>query len=174
MAQRELRNNDVLEEVLKRNADTVYRIAYMRVRNPHDAEDITQDVLVRYIRFKPQFESAEHEKAWFIRSAVNQTKSFFTTAHRRHDVPLDENSTAGAESGDPAEENEVLNAVMALPENMRTVIHLYYYENMSVKEVSQACGKSVSAVKSLLLRGRRVLKEALTGTVSFERDENDV
>ncbi|MBO4452669.1 MAG: RNA polymerase sigma factor [Clostridia bacterium] len=147
----------MLEEVLKRNSDSVYRTAYLRVGNKHDAEDIMQDVFVRYIRKQPVFASAEHEKAWFIRCTVNLTKSFFTSARMRRNVPLDEDIP----TEDSHEETGLIDTVMKLPGNMRTAIHLYYYENMSVKEVSEAMGKSESAVKSLLMRGRETLKRML-------------
>ena len=50
MSQRELRNSDVNEEILQRNFKTVYRIAYLRTGNTHDAEDIMQEVFLRYVK----------------------------------------------------------------------------------------------------------------------------
>ncbi len=158
MPQRELRNNDVTEAVLQRNAATIYRIAYLRTGNTHDAEDIMQDVFVRYIKNAPCFDSTEHEKAWFIRTTVNRTKSFFTSAWMRRTVPLEDDITVY----DEYDENTLLDEVMKLPKDISTAIHLYYYEDMSVKEICDAIGKSESAVKSLLFRGRKLLKISLT------------
>ncbi len=158
MPQRELRNNDVIEAVLQRNAATVYRIAYLRTGNTHDAEDIMQDVFVRYIKNAPCFDSTEHEKAWFIRTTVNRTKSFFTSAWMRRTVPLEDDITVY----DEYDENTLLYEVMKLPKDISTAIHLYYYEDMSVKEICDVMDKSESAVKSLLFRGRKLLKISLT------------
>ena len=162
MSNKLLRNSDKNEEILRRNADTVYRIAYLRTGNTHDAEDIMQEVFLRFVKYSPVFESKDHEKAWFIRATVNRTNSFFTSAWKRRVVPLDET----VKSYDEMNDSEVLEAVMALPKDISTAIHLYYYENMPIKEISEAMGKSESAVKSLLFRGRKLLRISLEDTYS--------
>ena len=85
MASETLRSAD-RDSVLARNAGTVYRLAYLRTGNVHDAEDIMQDVFLRYIRRSPEFESTEHEKAWFIRVTVNRTRSFFASPWKQRVV----------------------------------------------------------------------------------------
>lgn len=162
MSNQLLLNSDKNEEILRRNADTVYRIAYLRTGNTHDAEDIMQEVFLRFVKYSPAFESKDHEKAWFIRATVNRTNSFFTSAWKRRVVPLDET----VKSYDEMNDSEVLEAVMALPKDISTAIHLYYYENMPIKEISEVMGKSESAVKSLLFRGRKLLRISLEDTYS--------
>lgn len=155
--ERALRTNAAIENILKKYADTVYRIAFVRVKNTSDAEDITQEVFVRFIKRDPVFENEEHEKAWFIRVAVNCSKTLLLSPWRTRrsdtekDVPVFD-----------TEKSDVWDAVSSLPEQMRVVIHLFYYENMSVSEISAATGKSVSAVKTALHRSRQKLKEILT------------
>lgn len=155
--ERALRTDAAIENILKKYADTVYRIAFVRVKNSSDAEDITQEVFVRFIKRDPVFKSEEHEKAWFIRVAVNCSKTLLLSPWRTRrsdtekDVPVFD-----------TEKSDVWYAVSSLPEQMRVVIHLFYYENMSVSEISAATGKSVSAVKTALHRSRQKLKEILT------------
>ena len=155
--ERALRTNAAIENILKKYADTVYRIAFVRVKNTSDAEDITQEVFVRFIKRDPVFETEEHERAWFIRVAVNCSKTLLLSPWRTRrsdtekDVPVFD-----------TEKSDVWYAVSSLPEQMRVVIHLFYYENMSVSEISAATGKSVSAVKTALHRSRQKLKEILT------------
>lgn len=155
--ERALRTDAAIENILKKYADTVYRIAFVRVKNTSDAEDITQEVFVRFIKRDPVFENEEHEKAWFIRVAVNCSKTLLLSPWRTRrsdtekDVPVFD-----------TEKSDVWYAVSSLPEQMRVVIHLFYYENMSVSEISAATGKSVSAVKTALHRSRQKLKEILT------------
>ena len=69
---------DDQDAVIRRNKDTVYRLARAGTKNPHDADDVFQEVFLRYLRKKPQFESEEHEKNWFIRVTVNCTHSAMT------------------------------------------------------------------------------------------------
>lgn len=153
-----LRNNDLTETVFKRNYPTVYKIAYLRTGNTHDAEDIMQEVFLRYIKHNPSFESMEHEKAWFIRATINRTNSFFSSAWNRRTVFSEDEPIFYDESSD----SSILEAVMSLPKDMSTAVHLYYYEEMSVKEISEAMKKSESAVKSLLFRARKLLRIELT------------
>ena len=71
------------EEVLERYAATVFAAAYAMVKNKEDAEDIAQEVFISYVKAKPAFESAEHEKAWLLRVTINRCKSFFRSAWQR-------------------------------------------------------------------------------------------
>ncbi len=158
MSESLLRNNDLTETVFKRNYATVYKIAYLRTGNTHDAEDIMQEVFLRYVKHKPIFESDEHEKAWFIRATINRTNSFFSSAWKRRIVMTEDEPIHYDETSD----SSVLEAVMSLPKDMSTAVHLYYYEEMSVKDISDVMKKSESAVKSLLFRARKLLKIELT------------
>ena len=75
------------EEVIERQKAAVYRLAYSRLQNREDAEDVLQEVFLRYIRSAPEFESPEHEHAWFIRVTVNCAKDQFKTYVRRTPRP---------------------------------------------------------------------------------------
>ena len=169
MDQRESRDNVECEKILMRNVDTVYRVAFMRLKNAQDADDVMQEVFLRYIRFLPEFESLEHEKAWFIHAAVNQSKTLVNTAYRRHDVPITPDIPIPEPNDDHDGETEVdtrklklVSAVMKLPKGVRTAVHLFYFEDMSVKEIAAVTGKKESAVKTQLSRGRKALKEMLS------------
>ncbi len=155
--ERALRTNAAIENILEKYADTVYRIAFARTKNAHDAEDIMQEVFMRFIKRAPVFQSEEHEKAWFIRVAVNCSKSLLSSPWRNR-VSEEKTDTPYFDT----EKSEVWCAVASLPEKTRVVIHLYYYEDMSVAEIASATGKSQSAVKTTLHRGRQRLKEILT------------
>lgn len=160
MPKHQLRNKDVIESIFKRNADTVYRIAYLRTANTHDSEDIMQEVFLRFMKNEPYFENEQHEKAWFIHTTINRTNSFFTSAWKRRNVALEDDIV----HYDNYNDGSVLDAVMALPKDMATAIHLFYYEDFSIKEISNSMGKSESAIKSLLFRGRQILKISLDET----------
>lgn len=155
--ERALRTDAAIENILRKYADTVYRIAFARVKNSHDAEDIMQEVFMRFIKRAPVFENDEHEKAWFIRVAVNCSKTLLASPWRNR-VSEEKTDTPYFDT----EKSEVWYAVETLPEKTRVVIHLFYYEDMSVAEISAATGKSISSVKTTLHRGRKKLKEILT------------
>lgn len=153
-------NND-LDSLFQTYGDMVYRLALVRTRSAADAEDVVQDVFLRCLKNKPSFESAEHQKAWLIKVTVNCSKTLLGSAFRRHSVP--EDATGELASEDEMPDSTVYDAVMKLPEKYRTAIHLYYYEEYSVKDIAAVMRTTESTVKSWLHRARGMLKEELGG-----------
>lgn len=164
------RTDEMAGRIYEKYSDTVFKIAYARTNSIYDAEDITQEVFFRYLRKKPLFESDEHEKAWFIRAAINCTKSLLTSAWFKKTRQLDLIKNAAAEM---TEKSEVYYAVAKLPQQMRILVHLFYYEEYKVSEIALMTGKSESNVKTTLMRARKKLADALR--TPEEREEfNDV
>ena len=147
-------------------ADLVRRICFCHLKNDMDTEDIFQNVFLKYMLYDGTFESAEHEKAWFIRVSINACKDFFKTLFRRNTVPLDEITELAVEEAE--DHSEVLQAVLALPEKYRDVIYLYYYEEYSASEIADILKSREGTVYSLLCRGRTMLKKSLGGECDGE------
>lgn len=149
------------EELLAKYSDMVYRLAYARAGNVHDAQDITQEVFLKYIKANKEFHDEEHRKAWLLTVAANTGNSFMTSAWFRHRAEYDD--SVGEPSYEPkmAQDNEVALAVGQLPEKCRIVIHLFYYEELSIKEISSILKTSEGNVKSRLSRARDMLKKKL-------------
>ena len=150
-------------EVYRRYSDMVYRLALARCRNVSDAEDVLQDVFVRYVRANPSFDSAAHQKAGLIRATINCSNTLLTSAWRRHTTALEGAALNIADGDEPDASAEIYSAVLRLPANLRTVIHLYYYEGYRVTEIAELTGAKVSTVKSRLLRARERLEKDLKG-----------
>ena len=157
-----------IQYVLDTYSQTLIRLCYTYVRNICDAEDITQDVLVSLLKRGKGFESAEHEKAWLLRTAINKSKNHLKSGWVKRTVPL--NETDSSEIDDSMnEKNQVMEAVLSLPEKYRTVIHLLYYNGYSIKEIAAIVGKKPATVGTLLARGRTLLKNMMIG--GFDEDE---
>lgn len=154
---------DQIDYVLTEYSNMVYRLALSRTRNIADAEDIVQEVFLRLVNKKPEFENEEHRKAWLIRVTVNCSSKLLTSAWFRRTVPLEEELKF-----ETKEKNDVYYAVMELPLKYRTVIHLYHYEDMSITQISEVLGIKESTVKSQLLRARQLLKTKLKGEFDNE------
>ena len=150
--------NEEATRLVETYSDMIYRLALIRTKSTHDAQDILQDVFLRYIKSHPVFESSEHEKAWLIRVTINRANSILSSAWNNRTLPYDD-AIGGKEEA--AEPSELMLAVASLPLAMRTAIHLHYFEGLSVGEIAQVMRKSESAVKSLLSRARKHLKELL-------------
>ncbi len=147
-----------LELVMERYALTVYRLAYSHTRNSTDAEDISQEVFLRYFQKRPVFQSEEHRRAWLLRVTVNRTKSWVTSAWFRHTVPLDDEIPFPE-----LETQELHDALGTLPAKERILLHLFYYEELSTKEIAQTLGRKESTVRTQLTRARQKLKKQLKG-----------
>lgn len=152
------------KQLLEMYSDTVFRIAYARTQNHADAEDITQNVFLKYIGANKKFSSEEHRKAWILRVAVNCANDFVKSAHYRHRAEIDniENIEQGAEPFYELEEkSEVYYAVRSLPEKYRIPIHLFYYEDMSIAQIAAITNQKEATVRSQLSRARDMLREIL-------------
>lgn len=162
-----LRTMESFEAVMMKYKDMLYRLAYSRCGNTHDADDILQDVFLRYMRADKTYNDEEHRKAYLIKMTINCSKSFATSAYNRHrdGTEMSDNETSGRdEIGEAETRSDLMKAVLSLPEKYRTVIYLFYYEDMTVAEIAGYTGGSENAVKTRLSRARSILREKLEGT----------
>ena len=144
-------------EAFKKHSDMVYRLAVARVKNKYDADDILQEVFLRFIKAKDKVENEEHLKALLIRITINCSKSMLTSSWFKRTEPLSESFSVSDEYSD------TLDSVMRLPQKYRTVIHLHYYMGYSVDEIAGILKSKPSTVKSQLHRARQKLKLDLEG-----------
>ena len=133
-------------QTVNRGGDMVYRLALARTANVSDAEDVFQEVFLRYFRHEDKFQTDEHRKAWLLRCTVNRCKSVTASPWRKRIVPLE----TAAEIGVEDDYREVYSAVLSLPAKYRAVIHLHYFEGLSVAEIAAALESTEGTVKSQL------------------------
>ena len=152
--------NESIETVIQRYKATVYSVALSYVNNREDADDIFQEVFLIYFRTNPQFNEEEHRKAWLIRTTINCSKLVVDSTYRKRTVPLDEMEEESFQF-QTKEENAVYVALQALPEKYRTVLHLFYFEDMSIDMICKVLDLKSSTVKVQLMRGREMMKEKL-------------
>ncbi|MGN1442735.1 MAG: RNA polymerase sigma factor [Acutalibacteraceae bacterium] len=149
--------DEYIEETVKKYSPSMLRTAFSVVRNTHDAEDAVQETFLKLVRLKPSFHDETHEKAWLLRVTINNAKNI-RRSYGREGTSLDENQPFVY-----TESTDVLNEVLSLPEKYRVVIHLYYYEGYSIKEIAEILNKPAATVGTLLSRGRKMLKTFLKG-----------
>ena len=148
--------------VLERYGDMVYKLALSRTKNVSDAEDIFQEVFLRYITAESPFESEEHKKAWLLRVTINCGNKLFSSAWSRHRAEYDDAVLVEGASGvEASDEMGVAAAVGKLPEAYRVVVHLFYYEDLSIQQICKILDKKEGTVKSQLNRARALLKNVL-------------
>lgn len=165
MAGNEQIDEELLLKVIEREQDRVYKLAFTYVKSSYDAEDIYQLVFEKYLLYRPEFESEEHEKAWFIRTTINTCKNMLTNNWKKKVVISDDsvlNASYVEDTGESDEQGErLLEAVLKLPEKLAIVIQLFYYEEYSVKEIAEILKISVGTVTTRLNRARKKLEKYL-------------
>jgi len=150
--------------MLNSYGDSILRLSYSYLHNMADAEDVVQETLIKYMKTAPVFENEAHEKAWLLRVAANISKNKIDYNKVRQADELDERLAA-----DEREDlSFVWEAVRSLPDNMRDVIHLFYHEGYSTKEIASILDRKESTVRSDLKRGRDKLKLVLKEVYDFD------
>lgn len=144
-------------EVYELHKNHVYAIAFSYMKNAEDAMDITQDTFIKLLGSSEDFQSSEHVKAWLLRVAINNCKN----ALRSKKHIADEEVSEEIPYEDKTESMELLKHVNALPEKYRIPIHLFYYEEYSVKEIAQIMDITETNIKVRLKRGREKLSSIL-------------
>ncbi|HBA69696.1 MAG TPA: hypothetical protein DCZ40_10125, partial [Lachnospiraceae bacterium] len=175
----EMYSQEEIAGIYQRQYKMVYQICFMLMKNTPDAEDAAQTVFRKVIERDTPFRDPEHEKAWLIKVTLNGCRKVWRSAWYRHaDVVAMEEMPEGSieEAGNAMEagilkrerNREILEAVMRLPRKYREVIHLFYFQQMNIKEISAATGRKESTVTSQLTRGREMLKKYLKEEYQYE------
>lgn len=173
---------------IDRYGDMLFKLSYIRLQNVQDAEDVVQEVFYQYIKSSRVFQSEEHERAWLLKVAMNACRKVWRSPwrQRRSDWNPPDAETGRAvcqetlypEAGEAVpgpeeaavlgeEKQRLMSLVMALPAKYRDVIHLFYYEELSVKEIARITKRAESTVTSQLTRGRKLLGRVLKEEYNF-------
>ncbi|MBQ8800362.1 MAG: sigma-70 family RNA polymerase sigma factor [Lachnospiraceae bacterium] len=147
----------VFLELFEKFKNTVYAVIFNYVRNAEDAKDLLQEVFLKLLGSDAEYKDEEHVKAWLIRVSVNMSKNYLRSRKRLSDEPLSEEIPAKEQQG----QNELLSMVLALPEKYRVPLHLFYYEEYSVKQIANVMELPEATVKIRLKRGREKLGQSL-------------
>ena len=157
--------NKRAEYILDSFGNSILRYAYSYLHNMSDAEEILQETLLQYLRTTPAFENSQHEKAWLLRVAGNLSKNRIEYNTLRDTDEL--NDELISESREDL--SYVWDAVKSLPVKYREVIHLFYYEGYSTKEIAGMLHKNEATIRSCLHRGRARLKALLKEDYDFDK-----
>lgn len=143
-----------IDEIIEKYTKMIYRIAYIYLKSKVDAEDIVQDVFEKYVKHNKSFKDENHRKNWILQVTVHLCINLKKSAWKRKVVPLVDDTLVL----DTEEQYKILDELDSLSEKYRMVVQLFYFEDLSVEDISKALKISESNVKTRLNRARNELK----------------
>jgi RNA polymerase sigma-70 factor (ECF subfamily) len=132
----------------------LFKISMVHLGNKEDAEEAMQEAFYKLLYNSPEFKNDEHEKAWLIRTIINICKDMRKSSWYKRTIKTEEIE----EYYDNSSDMDVMMEILRLPAKYKAVIHLHYFENYSIKEISEILQIKDSAIKMRLNRGRQLLK----------------
>ncbi|WP_053075107.1 sigma-70 family RNA polymerase sigma factor [Ornithinibacillus californiensis] len=172
---KELQSNPALaiETIMDTYGDEIKRLVFAYVKNSADTDDVTQEVFVTIYQKLNTFQGNSSLKSWIYSIAINKCKDYLRSWHSRNkrlrEKLITSSHTMKQEEITPEElalekdhSSELLKTVMDLPIKYREVIILFYFKDLSTKEISQVLDMNEATVRTRLNRGRDKLKECLS------------
>ena len=153
-------NKTEFERIARKYTNTIYAHALVILGNKADAEDAAEEAIYKLLVRKLPFRDDEHVKAWLIRVVINESIMMLRKRKKLSGDELTEDN-AGCTEFEYPEQSEIFDAVNSLDVKYRSVLLLYYCDNMSVSETARTLGISKSAVTTRIQRARQLLKEEL-------------
>ncbi|WP_371018815.1 sigma-70 family RNA polymerase sigma factor [Pseudalkalibacillus sp. JSM 102089] len=167
---------ELLVDLMEEYGDMVLRVAYTYVKERQLAEDISQEVFIRCYQSLQSFENRSSYKTWIYRITVNNCKDYVKSWSFRNLFPKSiietENerkmNSPSSQMEQKEENNELFEKVLNLSVKLREVIIFYYYEDLSIEEISDVIKVKPNTIKSRLRRARISLKEQIGGGIFLE------
>ncbi|WP_455493272.1 RNA polymerase sigma factor [Eubacterium sp.] len=153
-------------QAVKRNSQRLFVIAFSYLKNKHDAEDALQNAFLKLWKSKIEFNDDLGIDKWLTKVLVNDCKNFFNLSFRQN-KSIEE--VYDVSTFDKYFNVDLYNAVMSLNKKERLCVILFYYDDLTISDISNVTGIKESTVKSLLKRSRNKLKLMLGDEWIYEQ-----
>ena len=155
-------DNQRFDDLYQKYASMIFRTAYNFLLNKDDAEDIVQEVFIKYFISNKTFNDDNHEKAWVLTVTANLSKNVLRSKSRQN-LELDDTIKIVDNKFEKAITNhlDLEEAMKKLTANQRLVIYLFYYEQIPIKNIAKIMKNNENTVKSHLLRAKSKMKTYL-------------
>lgn len=159
----------ILDELMFTYGQDILRLVFSYVNDKEMAEDLTQEIFVKCYKSLHTYKGNAKIKTWLWRIAINHCKDYLKSWYSKNVIVSENESTNNKTRKEMVEQlviqkeedNQLVLAIMTLPIKYREVIYFFYYENLSLKELSVLTGKKENTVKTRLRRAKEILKERL-------------
>ncbi|HDX9631187.1 TPA: sigma-70 family RNA polymerase sigma factor [Bacillus cereus] len=162
---------DLIDEIMNKYGQEVLQLVYSYVNNKEVAEDVTQDIFVKCYKSLHTYKGNSNLKTWLWRIAINQCKDYIKSWYNKKVIVTEDEFTYVGSQKESAEQTviqntedrELASAVMNLPIKYREVIYLFYYEELSIKEIAIVIEVKENTIKTRLKKAKELLKKGLEG-----------
>lgn len=158
-----------ISRLVEEYGNDVLKIATVILKSKELAEDVYQETFLRVVRSYSGYRGESSEKTWIISIAVNLCRDYMRSAWKRRVVVTDNFLTYTADDDTEeiiekrSEKQLLINAIMKLPDKYREIIHLFYYQEMGVKDIAKVLKIPGGTVKSRLFKARTLLHDMIGG-----------
>ena len=160
---------DLIDEIMNKYGQEVLQLVYSYVNNKEVAEDLTQDIFVKCYKSLHTYKGNSNLKTWLWRIAINHCKDYLKSWYNKKVIVTEDDFTCMESQKESveqtviqnAEDRELASAVMNLPIKYREVIYLFYYEELSIKEIATVIEVKENTIKTRLKKAKELLKKGL-------------
>lgn len=157
-------NEEQLDLLMKQHSGRLLRVAYYYTKNLHTAEDIVQDVFIKFYHLRQPIDPSITER-YLIKMTANKAKDYLKSWHYQRLVFQEKWHSLKNQQQDALvihdEEQLISNAVLRLPMKEREIIAYYYLEGLTLKAISELIQINENTLKSRLVKARKLLKAQL-------------
>lgn len=159
----------LIDQLMDTYGQSLLQLIYSYVGNKEIAEDLAQEVFVKCYQKLEQYQKKSSLKSWLWRIAINHCKDYLRSWHHNH-IVISEEQAKNTSSREKAVEKQVIQryedeqlvkTVLSLPDPYKEVIYLYYFEELSIKEISYLTSVNQNTIKTRLKRAKEILKDCL-------------
>lgn len=158
------------QSLVKKFYIDIKRIAFSYCQNMEDAEDITQNVFIKLLKYQGDFKDELHIKKWLVKVTVNESRSLWRSFWKQsviYKLPLKKKDVIVNDERIDALKEEIEN----LNPRYRMIVFLFYYENYSAREIAEIIGNSENVVFKLLQRARDRIRKNMIKRGYTNKDE---
>ena len=157
-------NKELLEELIKKYYDDIYKFCYYKTGNALISYDLTQETFLKLIKYIGTYKDRGKFKGYLITIAINVCNTYFTEKDTGIEK-LDNNSNYEVKYDKKTNKIEQIDVIQKalneLPDKQKDVILLRYYEDLKIREIAKLLGEKVPTIKSRLKQGMEKLSKYL-------------
>lgn len=161
--------DELIDEIMNTYGHEILQLAFSYVKNKELAEDLTQEIFVKCYRSLHTFGGKAKFRTWLWRIAANHCRDYLKSWYNKNVITSDYQPIYDSVPSESVEEtiiqeeqdDQLAAAVMALPVDYREVIYLFYFEEMTIKEISSVIEVKENTIKTRLKRAKELLKQKL-------------